>query len=275
MTPEQGEARMTTVEALVQGYYGRSDLLQRIEARLRTVGVDPQKPGFRDLHPFDQLHGLGILATEEHAARAGVRAGMQVLDLGSGLGGSSRYLAAVCGCRVSAIDLTPEFVELARVLTARCGLADSIDYRQASALALPFEDASFDHVWCHNVTMNIADRATLAREVARVLRRQGRFSCVETAQGPGGPPVFPLPWAKDPSASCLATPEAMCAAVEQAGLRIVEQINFAAEVVKRGEPPHQANDVVMGDDFEQRRANVMTGLQEQRLVDQLIIAEKP
>jgi ubiquinone/menaquinone biosynthesis C-methylase UbiE len=266
---------MTTVEALVQGYYGRSDLLQRIEARLRSVGVDPQKPGFRDLHPYDQLHGLGILATEEHAARAGVRAGMHVLDLGSGLGGSSRYLAAVCGCRVSGIDLTPEFVELARVLTARCGLADSIDYRQASALALPFEDASFDHVWCHNVTMNIADRVTLAQEVARVLRHRGRFSCVETALGPTGLPVFPLPWAIDPSASCLATPEAMRAAVEQAGLRIVEQINFAAEVAKRGEPPPQANDVVMGDDFEQRRANVMTGLRELRLVDQLIVAEKP
>jgi sarcosine/dimethylglycine N-methyltransferase len=139
---------------------------------------------------------------------------MHVLDLGSGLGGSSRYLAAVCGCRVSAVDLTPEFVELARILTARCGLADSIDYRQASALALPFEDASFDHVWCHNVTMNIADRVTLARQVARVLRRQARFSCVETAQGPAGPPSFPLPWAIDASASCLATPEAMRAAVE-------------------------------------------------------------
>jgi SAM-dependent methyltransferase len=197
---------MTTMEALVQGYYGRSDLLQRIEARLTNAGVDPRKPGFRDLHPFDQLHGFGILATEEHAARAGVCDGMPVLDLGSGLGGSSRYLAAVCGCRVSAIDLTPEFVELARVPTARCGLADSIDYRQGSALALPFEDASFDHVWCHNVTMNIADRVTLAREVARVLRRQGRFSCVESAQGPAGPPVFPLPWASDPSESFLARP---------------------------------------------------------------------
>jgi hypothetical protein len=73
---------MTTMEVLVQGYYGRSDLLQRIEARLRTVGVDPQKPEFRDLHPFDQLHGLVILATEEHAARAGLRPGMHVLDLG-------------------------------------------------------------------------------------------------------------------------------------------------------------------------------------------------
>ena len=123
--------------------------------------------------------------------------------------------------------------------------------------------------------MNIADRVTLAREVARVLRRRGRFSCVETAQGPAGPPVFPLPWAIDPSSSYLATPEAMRAAVEQAGLQIVEQINFTAEVAKRGDPPHQANDVVMGDDFELRRANVMSGLREQRLVDQLIVAKKP
>jgi hypothetical protein len=41
-----------------------------------------------------------------------------------------------------------------------------------------------------------------------------------------------------------------------------------------GEPPRQKNDVVMGDDFEVRRANVMAGLQEQRLVDQIITAEK-
>ena len=123
--------------------------------------------------------------------------------------------------------------------------------------------------------MNIADRTTLAREVARVLRHQGRFSCVEIAQGPNGLPLFPLPWASDPSASGLTTPEAMRAAVEQAGLRVIEQADFAAEVAKRGEPPRQANNVVMGDDFEERRANVMAGLREQRLVDQMIIAEKP
>jgi hypothetical protein len=123
--------------------------------------------------------------------------------------------------------------------------------------------------------MNIANRATLVREVARVLRHRGRFSCVETAEGPGGPPLFPLPWARDPAASCLATPEAMRTAVERAGLRIVEQIDFDAEVVKRGQPPRQANEVMMGDNFEQRRANVMAALQEHRLVDQLIVAEKP
>jgi ubiquinone/menaquinone biosynthesis C-methylase UbiE len=110
---------------------------------------------------------------------------------------------------VSAIDLTPEFVELARLLTVRCSLSEKIDYRQGSALALPFEAASFDHVWCDNVIMNIADRKTLVREVARVLRSNGCFSCVEAAQGKAGPPSFPLPWASDSSTSFLVRPEEM------------------------------------------------------------------
>jgi ubiquinone/menaquinone biosynthesis C-methylase UbiE len=76
-----------------------------------------------------------------------VQPGMYVLDVGCGLGGSSRYLAAECGCRVAAIDLTPNFVEAARILTARCGLAERIEFQQANALALPFPDGTFDQVW--------------------------------------------------------------------------------------------------------------------------------
>jgi ubiquinone/menaquinone biosynthesis C-methylase UbiE len=100
---------------------------------------------------------------------------------------------AVAG--VAAIDLTPNFVEAARILTARCGLAERIEFRQANALALPFPDGSFDHVWSYAVTMNVADKEGLGREVARVLKPGGRFSCNEIARGSGGAPVFPLPWA--------------------------------------------------------------------------------
>ena len=119
------------------------------------------------------------MGTREHAERARIRAGMYVLDLGCGLGGASRYLAAECGCRVAAIDLTPNFVEVARLLTARCGLADCVEIREASALALPFQNGTFDHVWSFAVTMNIADKEGLAHEVARVLKPGGRFSCNE------------------------------------------------------------------------------------------------
>ena len=185
---------MTDVEAVVQRYYGDRPVLQRIDDALRAAGVDPERPSHRDLWPFDQLHSRGIVATREHAERARICPGMHVLDLGCGLGGSSRYLAAECGCRVAAIDLTPIFVEVARVLTARCGLTDRVEIRQGNALALPFQDDTFDHVWSYAVTMNIADKAGLGREVARVLKPGGRFSCNEIEQGSGAAPAFPLPW---------------------------------------------------------------------------------
>jgi ubiquinone/menaquinone biosynthesis C-methylase UbiE len=117
---------------------------------------------------------------------------MYVLDLGCGLGGASRYLAAEWGCRVAAIDLTPNFVEVARILAARCDLADRVEIREANAITLPFQDGTFDHVWSYAVTMNIADKEGLAREVARVLKPGGRFSCNEIERGDGQSPGVSL-----------------------------------------------------------------------------------
>ena len=75
---------MTDVEAVVQRYYGDRPVIQRIDDALRAAGVDPERPSHRDLWPFDQLHSRGIVATREHAERAGIQTGMYVLDLGSG-----------------------------------------------------------------------------------------------------------------------------------------------------------------------------------------------
>ena len=274
---------MTDTTATVQRHYGRGGVLDRILAALAAAGIDPEAPRCQDLFPFDQLHGVGIAATRDHAERAGLRPGMAVLDLGCGVGGSARYLAAERQVRVTGIDLTPEFVAAARELTRRCGL--EIAFREADALALPFAAGSFDHVWCHNVTMNIPDKVGLAREVARVLKPGGRFSCVEIAQGPAGAPQFPLPWAMEPDASFLATPAAMRAALEAGGLRVLEQLDiteanriFARDVaarVARGEPSPLRNGIVMGADFAARSRNSALGLSEGRLLDQFMLAERP
>ena len=261
---------MTDVETVVQGYYGDRPVLQRIDNALRAAGINPEQPSHRDLWPFDQLHSRGIVATREHAERARLQGGMYVLDLGCGLGGASRYLAAECGCRVTAIDLTPNFVEAARIVTARCRLAERIEFRQANALALPFQDGTFDHVWSYAVTMNIRDKEGLAREVARVLKPGGHFSCNEIALGAGGTPVFPLPWASEEESSFLVSPAVMRGALEAGGLSVIEQIDLTA--TRLGETGRQP--VIERDDFPVRLHNLQSCLADGRLIAQFLLAEK-
>jgi SAM-dependent methyltransferase len=275
---------MIDLETTVQGHYaGQHDMLARIEAALAADGVDPQRPKPEDLWPYDQLHGRGIDATREHAERAGIKAGMQVLELGCGIGGSSRYLASL-GCRVTGIDLTPEFIEVARTLTERCGLADRITFRVANALDLPFADASFDHVWSHAVTMNIADKTGFVGQAARVLKPGGHFSLAEIEAGSAGQPTFPVPWANDASSSFLATPAEMRRIIESAELRIVAQEDSTAAAVAymremaermgRGERPTQRNDVLLGENFMLRARNMAQAYREGRAVEQFILAKK-
>ena len=154
---------------------------------------------------------------------------------------------------------------------------------RASRSGLPFDEA-FDHVWCHNVTMNIADKRGLASEVARVLKRGGHFSCVEQTQGPAGELIFPVPWASTPSASFLVTPAAMREALEAGGLRVLREVDLTGKALEfmkeararaaRGEPPLQVNQVVMGDDMAERQRNNGRNIAEKRSADHFILAGK-
>ena len=275
---------MATVENTVEDHYTHGGLWERISDYLASVGADSESLSSEDLYPIDQLHGRGIAATAEHAEFAGIKPGMYVLDIGSGVGGSSRYLSANCGCQVLGIDLTQEFVDVARELTARCGLADSIEFQQANALELPMADDTFDHAFSHNVTMNIAGKEGLAREVTRVLKPGGRFSCSELNLGPAGDLIYPVPWAKDESSSFLVTPDGMEAALEAGGLRVIDRMDITEanlayirdlkERAERGEPPLQLNHIVMGDDFVERVRNSGRCAMEGRIVENLVLAEK-
>jgi SAM-dependent methyltransferase len=210
---------MTSTSAIVE-HYGRADLGKTILAALTAAGKDIDRLTPDDLSPVDEFHTRGRTATIDLARLLSLDASDLVLDLGCGIGGPSRYLAKTFGCRVTGLDLTPEFCRVAAMLAQRTGLADKVEYRQGDALAIPFADRSFDVVWSQNVSMNVADRNRLYAEVGRVLRPGGRYAFADVVASSGCKPHFPLPWAQEPSASALLSAEATRSKLEAAGFRV-------------------------------------------------------
>ena len=270
----------------ITAHYSRGELLGRLNAALRDDGADPAHPTLEALAPYDQFHGRGIESTRELADALKVSAGDHLLDVGSGIGGPARYFAKRFGCRVTGIDLTPEFCDVARKLTALLGLDTQVRFEQGDALAMPFPDAGFAGAYSMNVSMNIADKAAFYREIRRVLRPGGWLVLSEVAKGPGAPIDFPTPWAATKEASFLQTPEETRAGLEAAGFR-VERVEdkmplakaYGARVramVERGEkPPHRAVDLIHGERAPVAIANMATGMREGRVTPIEVFARAP
>lgn len=149
----------------VRDHYRATGLTERLKEALKIFGPEDQQLLPEQLAALDQFHSRGLAATTELAQLAGITAAASVLDVGSGVGGPARVLAATYGCEVIGIDLSEPFVDAARYLTERTGQGRMVSFQVASALALPFEDNRFDNVLLQHVAMNISDRVRLYREI--------------------------------------------------------------------------------------------------------------
>src|SRR5580693_2471654 len=141
----------------VRDHYRATGLTERLKTALAALGPEDQRLAPQQLAGLDQFHTRGLAATAELAKLAGITADMSVLDVGSGVGGPARFLAATDGCRVTGVDLSVPFVDAARYLTERTGQGALVSFQTGSALELPFDAASFDAVLLQHVAMNIAD----------------------------------------------------------------------------------------------------------------------
>ncbi len=162
--------------------------------------------------------------------RAALQSGQQVLDLGTGTGSVAIKTASLVipGGNVTAVDISPEMLDLARQRSTSVGLSN-IGFIEGRAEELPVPTGRFDVVLASLSLMYVIDRAAAACEIARVLRPGGRF----VAAVWGGPEeadivlfqqtagsFAPAPPVPGVGPGALADPAGFLADLEHAGIRV-------------------------------------------------------
>ncbi|OEV05611.1 class I SAM-dependent methyltransferase [Streptomyces oceani] len=146
--------------------------------------------GGEDIHvglyerPDEPIPEASRRTVERMAGKLQLSRGSTVLDLGSGYGGSARYLAETYGCRMLALNLSEVENERNRALNAERGLTGAIEVVDGSFENIPYPDNSVDVVWSQDAFLHSGNREKVLDEVARVLR-------------PGGQLIFTDPMATD------------------------------------------------------------------------------
>lgn len=252
-------------------HYAHGALESTILGALAAAGKNPETLTAADLAPVDEFHIGGRQATRDLSAQLDLPRGVRVLDVGSGLGGPSRFFSEERGWQVQGIDVTPEYVDVATSLSRRVGLAGATAYRVASALALPFGDRTFDGAYMLHVGMNIADKKTAFAEVHRVLKPGGLFAIYDVMLESVGDFTYPVPWSTEPETNFIASVEAYRRDLSAAGFSVVKERNrrdFAldsfAQMRQRmaaGGPPAPGLQIAMGATAPQKVANMMGGVQ--------------
>jgi sarcosine/dimethylglycine N-methyltransferase len=268
------EASMTDGRQVTE-HYASEGITARILAALRNVN-GPDVPITPDtLAPIDHFHGKGVVATEELAALLQPQASDHLLDIGCGIGGPARWIAAKYGCRVTGVDLTAEFCEAARELNGLCGVADRVQILRGSALALPIPDESVDRAYSQAALMNVSDKQGVFREAWRVFRPGGLLALSLAGVGSAGEPHYPLPWATTTAISFLATPDEVRGDLLAAGFHVVFVRDTAASLAASLAPvlkqleteglPSLGEHIVTGQNAKEWRINWIRSLVESRV----------
>lgn len=277
MPPNESETDAAS-EAAVTEYYGAADLTEQLLEAIESSGVDIDDLSREDIASFDEFHIRGREATREVAELGGIDEHARVLDVGCGIGGPARTLAAEFGCDVVGVEIVEEYRRAATLFTDRLGLAETVRFQHGNALDLPFEDDKFDVVWFEHVLSNIAAKHVALEEAGRVLSPGGTLTLYAICAGPGGEPVFPVPWAADASLSYLLSPEHLRQTVldhgfqESAWRDVTESsLDSFREVVASMEsrpaeaPPPLGPNLLMGADAPIKVKNVCRNLEEDRI----------
>ena len=260
-------------EKSISQHYQHPDLVQAIADALIKQGKSKYTVSTRDLAGVDEFHMGGLIATEHFLKALNLSEESEVLDLGCGIGGGARFCAQAYHCRVTGIDLTESYIQAATELTQWVGLSEQVNFQQASVLSIPAAQENYDCAYMMHLGMNIADKKQLFKEVARVLKPQGRIAIYDILQLEQldqierGELSYPLPWATDQDASYLATLDVYREALDSAGFEI-EIVNnredfakaFYQKMAVKKQPNPLSLHILMQQDAAQKIANMISAL---------------
>ncbi len=277
-------AGMTATDTVTRHYARAGSLARRLLDIAHGLARDDRLT-VDDLAPLDQFHMRGAEATEEFAEMVRPVPGSLCVDLGCGIGGPARWLAAHCGVEVLGLDLTESYCRDAAALSDAVGLAARLRFACADAARLPLAEDSVDLVWTQHAAMNIPDKAAMYREVARVLKRGGRLALHDVMAGPAGPPVFPVPWASGPAGSFLLSSGEVRGLLAEAGLGELVWHDHTADALawvhrrraalQAGAPRPPGPHLFLGESFKEMAGNLGRNLEEGRITVHMALLEKP
>jgi 27-O-demethylrifamycin SV methyltransferase len=128
------------------------------------------------------IEAAAAALTEQMITRLAPVDGDRILDVGCGLGVPSFQLARASGVSVVGVSNSRRQIDQANERSRAGGLADRVRFEYADAMALPFEDASFDRAWAVESMLHMPDRGTVLSEISRVLRPGGRVAVADVLQ---------------------------------------------------------------------------------------------
>lgn len=170
-------ARARNYQDMVRAYYDRvTDTYRSRWSESFHFAV------FTGAEPLEEA----MLATEHGIAdEGGFRPGMNVLDVGCGVGGPALNIAEHSGAHVTGVNIVEKQIAIARERAVERGLADRTTFLVGDAMNLAFPDASFDAVYVFEAGCHMPDKGRFYRECARVLQPGGVFLGTEWLKKPG------------------------------------------------------------------------------------------
>jgi len=262
--------KLNNKQVAIENQYAQSGLYNSIIDSLKAKGIDLNQVTRSHLSGVDEFHIRGEGVSYELARQANL-SNKKVLDIGCGLGGPCRMLSELYNCETYGIDMSPDYIETAKKLSALVSIDNASNFLIGDALNLPFEDGVFDVVWTQHVQMNIEDKHRFYSEINRVLANNGTFIYYDIFKQYPIEINYPVPWANDNSVSFLQTIKEMETILIELNLykyQTTDQTDKGLEFLenvmhskKLANSSTTGLNLLLGDETEEKFRNLLNALQ--------------